>query len=110
MPTAHTRALTRGAPRHLGAASARRTEKVAAFTREMASAALEKRVLAAEEATRKVEDELRQREAVIAQLESDRRWLADREKDATETMNRDATQWREEKVATIRDALLVSDT
>ncbi|KAH7104648.1 spindle assembly checkpoint component Mad1 [Auriculariales sp. MPI-PUGE-AT-0066] len=78
-------------------ASTRPRREGATFSRDMAATAHEKRTLAAESATRALEDQLRQRDAKIVELENDRRWLADREKDATETKERDAAQWRDDK-------------
>ncbi|EJD55527.1 hypothetical protein AURDEDRAFT_109823 [Auricularia subglabra TFB-10046 SS5] len=78
-------------------AAARRQEKVQAFSRDMAVQSLEKRVLAAEESARKLEDELRKKDAQIDSLESDRRWLADREREERETKERERAQWREDK-------------
>ncbi|KZW01952.1 hypothetical protein EXIGLDRAFT_736697 [Exidia glandulosa HHB12029] len=79
--------------------AARRQEKVQAFARDMSTAALEKRLMSAEDANRKLEETLREKDAVIDRLESDRRWLADREKEERETKDTERAQWRKDKAS-----------
>jgi len=64
----------------------------------MEKAALERQLLSAEAERKDLEARLTQKERVIAKLESDRRWLADREKEEREEKEEERKEHEEEKV------------
>jgi len=59
---------------------------------------IERRLLAAEESQRELERELSQAKANIARLESDRRWLAEREQQEKEERHTLEEAWNQERV------------
>lgn len=61
----------------------------------------ERRVFAAEEAVRSLERDLSQAQAYISRLESDRRWLADREQKEKEEREQRETEWEAERVSIV---------
>lgn len=62
----------------------------------------ERRLLAAEETQRELERELSQAKATIARLESDRRWLSEREEQEREEKQRLEDVWSTERVRTFK--------
>jgi len=64
----------------------------------MSHSALERRLVATQTAKMELESKLRDRDVTIEQLESDRRWLAEREKDEREEKEQERAEREEEKV------------
>lgn len=60
---------------------------------------IERRLLATEESQRELERELSQAKANIARLESDRRWLAEREQQEREERQSFEEAWNKERVS-----------
>lgn len=60
---------------------------------------IERRLLATEESQRELERELSQAKANIARLESDRRWLAEREQQEREERQSLEEAWNKERVS-----------
>ncbi|KIJ53268.1 hypothetical protein M422DRAFT_242402 [Sphaerobolus stellatus SS14] len=98
--------------------AARIRQKAQEFSTHMEKASLERRLIAIEAERKELEARLIQKEKVIAKLESDRRWLADREKEEREEKEEERREHEEEKrqtaatlrtlrieVATLRDEL-----
>lgn len=81
--------------------SARIKQKAQAFSSQMEKASLERRLLAAESERKELEIRLTQKERLVAKLESDRRWLADREKEEREEKEQERREREEEKVGRI---------
>ncbi|KAF8581961.1 hypothetical protein K439DRAFT_1618637 [Ramaria rubella] len=77
--------------------AARVRQKAQAFSSQMEKAALERRLLAAESEKKEYEIRLTQKERLVAKLESDRRWLADREKEEREEKEQERKEREEEK-------------
>lgn len=82
--------------------SARIKQKAQAFSSQMERASLERRLIAAEAEKKELEVRLTQKERLVAKLESDRRWLADREKEEREEKEEERREREEEKVGTTR--------
>ena len=81
--------------------SARIRQKAQAFSSQMEMASLERRLLAAESEKKELEIRLTQKDRLVAKLESDRRWLADREKEEREEKEQERREREEEKVSNI---------
>lgn len=64
----------------------------------MAQSSLERQLVAAQTLKTELELKLREKDAVIERLESDRRYLAEREKEEREEKERERTEREEEKV------------
>lgn len=79
--------------------SARIRQKAQAFSSQMEKASLERRLLAAEAEKKELEVRMTQKERLVAKLESDRRWLADREKEEREEKEEERKEREEEKVS-----------
>ena len=81
--------------------ASRRAEKTQAFEARMLKSGLERRLLAAEETHRELERALTESKATIQRLESDRRWLAEREQQEREERERLESSWEAERVSNI---------
>lgn len=79
--------------------ASRRAEKSQAFEARMLKTGLERRLIAAEESQRELERALSDSKATIQRLESDRRWLAEREQQEREERQRLEASWEEERVS-----------
>ena len=64
----------------------------------MAQASLERQLVAAQTAKIELETKLREKDATIERLESDRRYLAEREKEEREEKERERAEREQEKV------------
>ncbi|KZS88490.1 hypothetical protein SISNIDRAFT_531442 [Sistotremastrum niveocremeum HHB9708] len=76
--------------------SIRRKERTAAFEAQMTTASLERKLVLSEERTRELERSLREKDVVIARLESDRRFLGEREREERESKEVERTQHENE--------------
>jgi mitotic spindle assembly checkpoint protein MAD1 len=65
----------------------------------MQKSGLERRLLAAEETQRELERALAESKATIQRLESDRRWLAEREQQERQERERLESSWEVERVS-----------
>ncbi|PCH42740.1 hypothetical protein WOLCODRAFT_138047 [Wolfiporia cocos MD-104 SS10] len=77
--------------------SAKRQQRVKALSAQVTQASLERQLAAAHSARAELEARLRERDAAIERLESDRRWIADREREANEQRERESEQHEEDK-------------
>ncbi|CCM00208.1 uncharacterized protein FIBRA_02236 [Fibroporia radiculosa] len=77
--------------------AAKRHQRTQAFTSHMASASLERQLVAAQTAKTDLETKLREKDLIIERLEGDRRWLAEREQEEREEKERERTEREEEK-------------
>lgn len=70
----------------------------------MAHASLERQLAAAQTAKLELETKLREKELIVEQLEGDRRWLTQREKEEREEKERECAEYQEEKVSVSPEA------
>jgi hypothetical protein len=85
----------------------RLAEKTQAFQSKMMKSALERRLIAAEDKRRELESALREKDIVIERLESDRRWLSERETEEREERERMEEEWEEERVRFYYESLSI---
>lgn len=86
--------------------SIRRKERTAAFEAQMTTASLERKLVLSEERTRELERSLREKDVVIARLESDRRFLGEREREERESKEVERTQHENETVSPALSSLI----
>ncbi|GJE94153.1 mitotic arrest deficient-domain-containing protein [Phanerochaete sordida] len=77
--------------------TAKRKQRVQAFTSHAASATLERQLAAAQAAKAELETRLREKDTLVERLEADKRWLAEREKQEREEKERERAEREEEK-------------
>ncbi|KAF9003048.1 hypothetical protein BDQ17DRAFT_1390656 [Cyathus striatus] len=80
--------------------TSKRLASAQAFKSTTSAAALERQLVILKAANGELEKKLRDKESAVDQLERDRRWLSDREKEEKESREREQKQWEEEKAAT----------
>ena len=78
--------------------TSKRQQRTQALASHLASASLERQLMAAQTARTELETKLREKEIVIERLEGDRRWLAERETEEREEKERERAERAEEKV------------
>lgn len=78
--------------------TAKRQQRSHVLNSHMAHASLERQLLAAQTAKSELESKLREKDLAIERLESDRRWLAEREKEEREEKEQERAERAEEKV------------
>ena len=81
--------------------TAKRKQRTQAFTSHMAHASLERQLVAAQTAKAELESKLREKDILIERLESDKRWLAEREQQEREEKERERAEREDEKVRPI---------
>lgn len=79
--------------------TAKRQQRTHAFTSNLAHASLERQLVAAQTAKMELEAKVRERDATIERLESDRRLLAQREQEERQEKEREQAERREERVS-----------
>lgn len=79
--------------------SAKRQQRSQTLTSHLAHASLERQLVAAQTAKADLETNLREKNAQIARLEEDRRWLAEREQEERLEKERERTEHAEDKVS-----------
>lgn len=79
--------------------TAKRKLRAQAFTSHMTTASLERQLAASQTAKAELESKLREKDVLIERLESDKRWLADRETQEREEKEQERTQREDEKVS-----------
>ncbi|KAI9568312.1 hypothetical protein HD554DRAFT_2260081 [Boletus coccyginus] len=95
-------------PQHL---TAKRQQRLQAFSSHMTQATLERKLLSAQAAKTELENKLRQKEVYIEQLEGDRRFLTEREQAEQEEKEKERKANAEEKknaeadLRSLRDAI-----
>lgn len=82
--------------------TAKRKQRTQLFTSHMAHASLERQLAALQTSKSELESKIREKDILIERLESDRRWLAEREQQEREEKERERTEWEEEKVRPLR--------
>ncbi|OBZ72934.1 Spindle assembly checkpoint component mad1 [Grifola frondosa] len=91
--------------------TAKRQQRTQAFGSHIAHASLERQLVAAQTTKTELESKLKEKDVLIERLESDRRWLAEREKEEREEKEREREEHLEEKrkfesdVRTLRSSL-----
>ena len=78
--------------------TAKRKRQTQAFASNMTQASFERQLLAAQTAKTELEAKLRERDATIERLESDRRFLAEKENDEREERDKEREMHEEQKV------------
>lgn len=82
--------------------TAKRKQRTQVFTSHMAHASLERQLAALQTTKTELESKLREKDIQIDRLESDRRWLAEREAEEREEKERERREREEEKVRSPR--------
>ncbi|EIW77484.1 hypothetical protein CONPUDRAFT_84016 [Coniophora puteana RWD-64-598 SS2] len=77
--------------------SAKRQQRVQAFTNNMQHASLERQLLASQAAKAELDIKLREKELQIERLERDKRWLYQRETEERETREKEGAEREEER-------------
>ncbi|KAJ7701808.1 spindle assembly checkpoint component Mad1 [Mycena rosella] len=91
--------------------SAKRQQRTQAFTSNMAHAALERQLAAAQTTRMELETKLRERDMLVEKLERDRRWFSDREqeerdeKERERAENAEQTERKDTELRTLRSNL-----
>ncbi|KAJ7481691.1 spindle assembly checkpoint component Mad1 [Mycena latifolia] len=91
--------------------SAKRQQRTQAFTSNMAHAALERQLAAAQTTRMELETKLRERDMLVEKLERDRRWFSDREQEEREEKERERaenaeqTERKDSELRTLRSAV-----
>lgn len=83
--------------------TAKRQQRASAFTSHMQHSSLERQLAALQLSKGELEAKLRERDVAIERLESDRRWLADREKAEKDEKERERQEREDEKRKSDRD-------
>lgn len=78
--------------------TAKRKQRTQAFTSHVASASLERQLIAAQTAKVELETKMREKDALIERLEQDKRWLAEQEQKERDAKERERAEREEEKV------------
>lgn len=78
--------------------TAKRQQRTQTFASHLASASLERQLIAAQTARTELETKLREKDVLIERLEGDRRWLSERETEEREEKERERAERAEEKV------------
>ena len=78
--------------------TAKRKQRTQAFTSHMAHASLERQLVAAQTAKTELEAKLREKDTQIERLDSDKRWLAERERQEREEKEHERAEREDEKV------------
>lgn len=78
--------------------TAKRQQRTQTFASHLASASLERQLIAAQTARTELETKLRERDVLVERLEGDRRWLSERETEEREEKERERAERAEEKV------------
>ncbi|THH32692.1 hypothetical protein EUX98_g1543 [Antrodiella citrinella] len=77
--------------------TAKRKQRTQTFTSHMAQASLERQLVALQSSKSDLESKLREKDIQIDRLESDRRWLSEREQEEREEKERERREREEEK-------------
>ena len=78
--------------------SAKRQQRTQAFSSSIAQSSLERQVVSLQATKNELENKLRDKDAEIERLETERRFLSDREAEEKGARQSSTTQWEVEKV------------